>query len=145
MLGRLIAGALCALTMAGPALGQIYKSVDADGNVVYSQTPPPEGKAEVVTPRYSGPASAADDEYAASPPPRRTGAPLAPMQRLTPAQQAAKAANCETARGQMERLSAPRANRLQYKNEKGELAFYGEEERQRLVSEAQAAISKWCQ
>lgn len=33
MLGRLIAGALCALAVAGPALGQIYKSVDADGNV----------------------------------------------------------------------------------------------------------------
>ncbi len=43
-------GAALALTtvLSGAALGQIYRTTDADGNVIFTDTPPPGGAAEQV-------------------------------------------------------------------------------------------------
>lgn len=38
------------LVVAGPAVAAMYKWTDAEGNVHYSQTPPPEGEAEELAP-----------------------------------------------------------------------------------------------
>lgn len=144
---------LLAQVLAGPAGAEVYKSVDADGNVVFSQKPPPGADAEVVTPRYTRPpsnagarspapsdAAPAEAPAAAAPAPDGTAAAAAP----TPEQLAAKRANCSNARGQVERLTGPRANRLQYVNDDNELAFYSEEQRTQLIRDAQAAVAKYC-
>jgi len=145
---------LLALVMAGPTSAEVYKSVDADGNVVFSQKPPPGADAEVVTPRYARPPS---NTGTSSPPPSSTtpaegSAGTAPSQDTaaadaepTPEQLAAKRANCSNARGQVERLTGPRANRLQYVDEQNELAFYSEEQRAQLIRDAQAAVEKYCE
>ncbi|MDH5180310.1 MAG: DUF4124 domain-containing protein [Gammaproteobacteria bacterium] len=43
-----LTGMLCSLLLATPALGATYKWIDEDGNVVYSQKPPPEGRYESI-------------------------------------------------------------------------------------------------
>ena len=48
-----------ALALDGSAAAEMYKSVDEDGNVVFSQTPPRDKESEVIKPRYAKqPASA---------------------------------------------------------------------------------------
>jgi len=41
------------LALPGPAAAEIYRSVDAQGRVTYSQTPPPGRPADKVTPRVA--------------------------------------------------------------------------------------------
>ena len=42
-----------ALALGGSAAAEMYKSVDEDGNVVFSQTPPRDKESEVIKPRYA--------------------------------------------------------------------------------------------
>jgi hypothetical protein len=55
---RLACAIGCVLLVQGvPVAAEIYKSVDADGNVVFSEKPPAGTQAEVVKPRYARPPS----------------------------------------------------------------------------------------
>ncbi|WP_162932630.1 DUF4124 domain-containing protein [Solimonas sp. K1W22B-7] len=45
------------LALPGLAAAQVYRTVDADGRVHYSQTPPASGKVEKVTPRVMPPSA----------------------------------------------------------------------------------------
>ncbi|HKJ76593.1 MAG TPA: DUF4124 domain-containing protein, partial [Gammaproteobacteria bacterium] len=53
--------ALC-LAFAGPVAAAMYKWTDADGNVHYSQTPPPSGQAEEMAPPPPSPLSPEEAE-----------------------------------------------------------------------------------
>lgn len=50
------------LVFAGPAAAAMYKWTDADGNVHYSQTPPPSGQAEEMAPPPPSPLSPEEAE-----------------------------------------------------------------------------------
>ena len=145
-----LTAALAGVLAGAGALAEVYKSVDADGNVIFSQTPPPGVKAEAVKPRYSRPPGAAksagtDIKAKPAPPPATVIVPADGKQKLTPEQLAIKAKNCENARSQIQQLTAPRANRLQYRNDKGELAFYTEDQRNEGIQAAEKAAKEFCE
>ena len=72
---------LATLLLTGAVQAQLYKWVDADGKVRYSDTPPPGGKAKPMKGIQSGPASAAAPASSA---PASKDAKKGPM---TPAEQ----------------------------------------------------------
>ena len=132
-----------ALVAAG-ALAEVYKSVDENGNVVYSQQPPRDRKAEVVTPKFVKQPVAAP-AATGSPPPAEPPAAASEAAMLTPEQISAKQKNCQTAQQQLTELQSPRANRLQYTNEQKQLAFLTPEQLQARIAEAQNALKKYCE
>ena len=142
-----VAAALFSAVMGAAAAAEVYKSVDENGNVMFSEKPPPGKEAEVVTPRYTGkPAAAADapaPKAAASETPTAE-APAEGAEELTPEQVALKEKNCADARAELAELENPRANRLQYTNENNERAFITPEQLQARKDEANAAIKKFC-
>lgn len=153
------AGLLLGTLLACASVGaEIYKSVDADGQVTFSAKPPPGGQAETVTPRYTRqpgkgaePTPVAESSAPSTVAPGATteigapaAAPAAPAE-LTPEQEAIKAKNCLNAKDRIKQLTAPRANRLQYVNEENELAFYTEEQRMAQIEEARKAAKEYCE
>jgi len=48
-----IATAACCLLLTGPLAAQVYKVVDEDGNVTYTDTPPPDGSGPMNLPELS--------------------------------------------------------------------------------------------
>jgi Domain of unknown function (DUF4124) len=128
---------------------EIYKSVDANGNVVFSQQAPRDTKSEVIKPRNSKPptAAAGTGPFVA---PTQPGAlpsatvtpPVAPP--LTAEQIAAKQKNCDLAHQSLKDLQGPRANRLQYVNEQQQRAFLTPELLAARIKEAQDAVTKNC-
>ena len=130
------------VTTAG---AEIYKSVDQNGNVVFSQKAPTDTKSEVIKPRYSKP-----------PMPPASGGPLIPPNQPgalpsataapqpTPEQIAAKQKNCDTARNQLQQLQNPGVNRMQYKNDKQELAFLTPDLIAARIQQAQDMVAKNC-
>lgn len=139
---------LFAALFAAVATAEIYKSVDENGNVVFSQKAPTDAKSEVIKPRFSKPPT----------PPAGGGPPIPPNQpgalpsatatsappALTPEQLAAKQKNCDTARSQLQQLQNPRVNRMQYKNEKQELAFLTPDLIEARTQQAQDMVEKNC-
>ncbi len=149
---------LGSLLLSASSHAEIYKSVDQDGNVVFSQKPPAGVQSETVKPRYAkrpskpagsgatvGGAEAATNAPDAAAEPGTPAASPAPPTELTPEQKANKAKNCANARGQLKQLQGPRANRLQYLNEKNERAFYSEDERAAKIKETEKAAKKYCE
>lgn len=136
-----------ALYAAG-ATAEIYKSVDENGNVVFSQKAPANTKSEVIKPRFSKPPTPPAGGGPPIPPnqpgalPSATQAPAAPA--LTPEQLAAKQKNCDTARNQLQELQNPRVNRMQYTNEKQELAFLTPELIEARTQQAQDMVAQNC-
>ena len=103
--------------------------------------PPKDSKAEVVTPRYAKqPAPAA----ATPTPAGGSAAPAAPVV-LTAAQKANKQQNCDTATQQLKDLRSPRANRLQYVNEKQERSFLTPEQSASRIKDAEDKIKQYCE
>jgi hypothetical protein len=142
--------ATVALWVTG-ASAEVYKSRDANGHVVFSQKPPKDGQSEIVTPRYSKPPSQADGAAAPFKPPAQPGAmPSATdastkPKELTPEQKAAKQKNCEIANERLTQLQHPGPRRLQYKNDKGELAYLTPDMVEERIKDAQAKIAENCE
>ena len=137
-----------ALFTTAPTHADVYKWKDKDGNVVFSQTPPPGQKAEAITPRYAKqPGGQATGNVAATPAttPADEGAAPAKTEELTADQIAKKTQNCTNAQKQIADMNSDRNNRLQYTNEQGELAFITPELQQARLSEAQAMAKKYCE
>ena len=137
-----------ALLCVTPAFAEIYKWTDENGNVVFSEKPPPDGKAEALKPRVgraSPPAAASGPAAAAEPQSDITDAShgQAP-EKLTPEQIARKRQNCENAKSQLADMQSARANRLQYVNEQGERAFLTPEQREERTRKAREAIKEYC-
>ena len=136
-----------ALALGGSAAAEMYKSVDEDGNVVFSQTPPRDKESEVIKPRYAKqPASAVKTTTGSA---AKTDAASGDAagetpKDLTPQQIAIKKRNCTNAKEQLAQMQSPRANRLQYVNENNERAFLTEDQRNSRTSKAQKAIKEYC-
>ena len=136
-----------ALALGGSAAAEMYKSVDEDGNVVFSQTPPRGKESEVIKPRYakqpagavkSTPGSTAETDGAGGDAAGKT------PKELTPEQLVIKKQNCTNAKEQLAQMQGPRANRLQYVNENNERAFLTEDQRNSRISKAQKALKEYC-
>ena len=135
---------------ASGAAAEVYKSLDENGRVVFSQKPPKDTKAEVIKPRNSKPptpaAGAAAPFVAPAQPgatPSATDASAKPKE-LTPEQQAGKQKNCEIANDRLAQLQLPHARRLQYTNEQGELAYLTPDMLEQRITDAQAKIAENC-
>jgi hypothetical protein len=143
-----IAVVLAAFCVAQPALGALYKWVDANGRVVYSDQPP---TSDVKVETISGP-----------PPPSNPNAPqdLANKQLESKKQQAEAATNakkamqqradlerrvdaCKEARAEVARMAADQV--LLYTiNEKGEQVFMNDADRKRRRETAELFIKGNC-
>lgn len=155
MNARLLTGGLFAMVLmlhASGAAAEVYKSIDENGRVVFSQKPPKDAKAEVIKPRYSKPATAAAGAAAPFIPPAQPGGGLpsatdkaAKPPELTPEQTAAKQKNCATAHERLTQLTQPRALRLRYTNEQGQVADLTQEALDARIADAQAKIAEFCE
>lgn len=137
-----------AALFATTASAEIYKSVDQNGNVVFSQKAPKDTQSEVIKPRYSKPPTPPPGGGPMIAPNQPGGLPsasaaLAPPD-LSPEQLAANQKNCDTARDQLQQLQDPRVNRMQYENDKQERAFFTPELIAERIEQAQDMIAKSC-
>jgi hypothetical protein len=129
------------------AYAETYRWVNEDGVVTYSQTPPPDVKAETVEIKTT-PASSAADSKKQLETLRQKLADSAEDRALKKAQKEEQAGikaenskNCSIARNNLEQLTAL-ANRL-YKTEDGYVRLT-EEERQKKMQQAREHIKKFC-
>lgn len=136
--------AAATLLLAAPAGAQVYKWTDENGNVVFSEKPPPGKEAETVTPRVSRPGSPSVASGSAPAGGGEAEAKSGQETELTPEQKARKKQNCENAKSQLADMQSDRANRLQYVTETGERAFITPEQRDERMNKAREAIQKFC-
>lgn len=146
------------LLLSSQADAGLYKYRDENGNVVYSQTPPPEGDYEYMktpeTPRSVR--EAQRRAPAATPgPPGTPGTPQAtPQDPLTdPAASDDPTVQAELARAQeIRRQNCERAKKnlevytvfRRIRNEEGEVVYVDDNVRQQRIAEAKAAIKEFC-
>ena len=138
----------CILTLliSGHALAAMYKWVDADGNVQYTQTPPPAGiEAETIKPPPKVDTEQALKELEAE----EAEAAKLRQNRLDEAKKETEAnqelalqkKNCEMAR---ERLASYERPMVKFVQEDGTRVRATEEERQEEIANSQAMIKEWC-
>ena len=130
--------AAAATGFAASATAAMYKWTDKDGNVQYTETPPPEGNSTEIAPppRVAAPATngaankdeAQKDKNATAEPP------------LTPEQLEIYQRNCEAARGNLETYKT--ARRVQQSD--GEVVVMDDEKRQQKTQQAEEQIKKFC-
>ena len=143
--------AISALVSATDSAAEIYKWVDENGNVVFSERKPPGGnvKAEKVTPKPAYRRSVGDGELAdeENQPELSDEAKLKAQEEKRKAEEKAEQEadiaekNCNSARDRLVSLQRPRINRVA---EDGSRTVIGEEERLAGIEEAEKAVSDWC-
>ena len=141
---------VAALAASSAFAEKIYKTVDAQGNTVFSQTPPKGQAATVVTPKIShpgapptsAPAPAADKDTKSTDN-KTTGKPAAGG-KLTPEQLAVKRENCENARKEVAQFQNRRTARLRSEDENGNQTYITPEQIETRVEAANDAIEKNC-
>ncbi len=130
--------------LAVPALAaDVYRSVDAQGNVVYTDRPITDGSVRVAV-RTTTPAPAAQpasEQTSAKP-----AADLPDQATIEAAERAQlaedRAANCEIAKERNERYSTSR--RLYRVGADGERVYLNDEQLTEARNEAEAEVSRWC-
>jgi type IV secretory pathway VirB10-like protein len=156
---RIVLAAIAALGVTA-AQGQVYKCLDSNGRVVYSQNPcPPSMKREAMSPRGIPPAPAAA--------PADAGADKASKGPQTPAQQEQafqkrqqdaakagkeadqksaeaqmKAANCDNARKRLAQFEI--GGRISHIDDKGERYYMDDSAIETGKAQARADVSKFC-
>lgn len=132
------------------AAQQLYRWVDAQGKVHYSDAPPPPGARGVKT----LPPAAGGGTPAASPSKswqekemefrQRRAAEAEAQARKERAEEEARQrrANCETARSRLRLLES--GERLVTTNAQGEREFLDDAARERALDEARKAVETWC-
>ena len=136
-----------ALLASAPSYAEVYKWTDEDGNVVYSQTPPPGQDAETIKPRYAKQPTGVARPSPAGPTEtdKSTDAGVeTPEAKYSPEQLALKKQNCANAQQQITDMNHPRISRMQYKKENGELAYITPDIQNARLSEAQSMAKKYC-
>ena len=155
------------ITLALPALlflqtataSTLYKWVDENGNIVYSQTMPPHGAKVLQQPRIRGlktpetpaaseaPVESASEEgqqQAQTTPSASTPAPEEePARNLTEEQQEQYREYCNNLRKNLELLKQPK--RVYVSTEEGGRHYLGDEEREEKIRTTNEKISKHCQ
>lgn len=132
------------------AAAEVYKSLDENGRVVFSQKPPKDTKVEVIKPRNSKPPTPAAGAAAPFIAPLQPGAAPSATdasgkpKELTAEQKAGKQKNCDIAHERLAQLQLPHARRLQYTNEQGELAYLTPDMLEQRITDAQTKIAENC-
>lgn len=114
----------------------------------YSQTPPPQGNAEILAPQFSPPPP---DQSQAPPPPGNTPRPANDNAPLSPQAEAAKrqkdaeeqTRRCNMARGRLEQLQNSR--RVAVPDANGEYRHIDDNERAALIAQVEELIQQDCQ
>jgi hypothetical protein len=125
-----------------------YKWVDEEGNVQYSQMPPPKTAEEVQkvelapAPEPTEQPAVKNAEQPAEADPNSTSSPATAAEEM----QAIKKKNCETARGEIEKLNTPNAQIMtEDKENPGKFVPLSEEARKQHGEKAQAYLDAFCQ
>jgi hypothetical protein len=129
----------------------LYKWVDDNGNIVYSQTMPPPGAKVLQQPRIRGlhtPATPAESETPPSQAQTATGAPTSspeaqPARDLSEEQQEQYRDYCNNLRKNLELLKQPK--RVYVSTEDGGRHYLGDEEREEKIGTTNEKISEHCQ
>ncbi len=144
---RLLApGLFFILIITTPASARVYKWVDEDGNVQFSQNPPPGVESDVVEPKYSKGSTQAQQDLQD----RVEGFRKRADQRQKNAdekqqqaeEKAAKKQRCDNARRRLASYSRPRVNKV---SEDGQRVRIGEEQRQAELAKAREYLAEHCQ
>lgn len=141
----ILAAVLTAL--AGPVGAQVYKWVDSQGNVQYSDRPPPGGAQKATTLKTPPPAAAV------TPAPQKsiTEQELEFRQRKAEEAEAAakarkevdmRAQNCTNARGNLSTYTD--GGRVVRFNAQGEREYLSDDERAREIERWQREVNRWC-
>lgn len=122
----------------------VYRSVDAEGNAVYSDRPGDDSAVRVAI-AASAPPPAVTGAVAASEPAAEE--PEGPDEDTIAAAEAAqlaedRAANCEYARRRSETYAV--SHRLYRVDENGERVYYSDAELTEARNQASAEVSQWC-
>lgn len=145
---------LVALPAMPAAAEEIYRWVDENGVVNYTQQKPRDAQVETIVTDTGAVRSVSDSTPAPVPSSAATGEPLSAEQEkmlegLRAAEQARqdeiaklKADNCQQSRDVLSRLSLK--NRIRVKGPDGEYTVMPEEERQQRISTAQENIARYC-
>ena len=148
----LFASLVC-LGLACHAYAEIYKWVDEDGKVVFSERKPSSDDTvvEQVTPKFDNPRSTvetAPNQASDTPEAPGEAQDIAEKRELTTLSEEQKAKNaaiekrnCEAAKKRFESLQRPRVNEVL---PDGGRRRMGEEERQDALSKTQDTINQWC-
>lgn len=138
---------LAALLLAGAAGAEMYKWTDADGNVHYTQTPPPDREADTIAPP---PPPAVAPEEARAKAENNRKALRTPEEVEADQKQAQEEAikrneetykqNCQIARDNLQVYQSARRIR----EPDGTIVRITEEIRQQKIQEAEQAIEKYC-
>lgn len=147
-----IAGALCCVALSGlmpAAAEQLYKWTDEEGNVHFSQTPPPAAErreVETLEIRAAPPSGVgggnAQETLQGLDERRAKRAEESERQAKTKEEEALRKQNCESARQRVQALSG--FKRLRHKQADGEYRYYTEEERNSEIESAQAVADEFC-
>ncbi len=137
------AGLLAASTNG---LAAMYKWTDSEGNVQYTQDPPPQGSFQKMAPPPPAPAV---PEPATEAPKAAAGQPAGATDEAATKEEAERKElaatiakkNCETARKNLEIYTTFR----RVMNDKGEIVTLGDDERAAKLKEANDMIKKFCQ
>ena len=132
--------------MVSTANAEIYKSIDAAGHVVFSASPPPGTASTLVKPKTSKASDAAIQKLKAATAPAKPKADSDAEKKKsdTPPEPTAaeKKANCQKSRGILTQLQ--NSTRLQDYDEKKQLRFLTEDERQQRIKASEVSIKSWC-
>ncbi len=140
-----ITSLVLSLIMLAPASAAMYKWLDENGNVVYSQQPPPEGPYETIKAKTPPPASRATP----SPAPSFTAEVQKDEEERDldrkVEQEAVKSAqlradNCKAAKHNLETYTVYR----RIKNDQGDIIRLDDDERAKRIQEAKDAIKEFC-
>ncbi len=142
-LAQLLLGA-CVWMAYSAVSAEIYQWTDDNGQTVFSETPPPDAAHKVVKPKFGKESPAAIEKLKAHTAPSKGAQGDAGKTAEKPKAPTAaeKKANCAKGRDILTQLET--STRLRVKNEKGELSYLPEEERQKRIKDSQKSIQSWC-
>ena len=143
-MNRVLLLAVLALPLSALAEAKVYRWVDAQGQVHYSQTPPPEIGAQAHSTR-TVPASPAAPSAAPAAAPAKSAAPVAEAAKPDPAaEREARAKRCTEARDRITYLEEKTPRRLGVEQPDGSLARMTEEEFEDRLNKARSEVAKNC-
>ncbi len=142
----MVFGSVVAAVPSALLAAQIYKWVDADGNVQFSQNPPPAGvEADTVEPKYSKGSEQAQQalqKRLEGLEKRRDGrSKSANEQQAKAADAADKKRRCADAAKRLASYSRPRVTEV---SEDGQREIIGEEQRQAELAKAREYLAEHC-
>jgi hypothetical protein len=154
--GAVVFITLMAAFLTATAAGNMYRWVDADGNVYYSDQPPPADARDAKNLNERLPISEPDaesesesDAYAekeAEFQERQKQNAEAEAEAAREAETAALSKqSCDQARADVELVNNPPGGRLRERNAEGVLVYMTEEQLAQRRAEANDAVSKWCE